>query len=443
MKIKHKYIEPLSTLLGRHPAEGKPEIADTVRWVGYSSLGIFISLVIFDLFEEDYISALVTSLGFIPILLSLILLKKDAVSIPSTILAVTLILLITWLATHNQGLYDIGILGYPVILIIAGLILRGRVIMYLAFLIILCLGWLAFGELRSWYEPVFLTRTNPEDFFIAGIIILIAGNAVYRLARNVYYNLARANQEIKMRREAEKEREDVIQQLKRKNQELDRFAIRVSHDLKTPLITLAGFLGYLENDLKAGNYARANKDFVQINEAAKTMGKFVDELLDLSRAGRIITPPTDVPFDEIVQESLKATDGLLKAKQVQVEVDSVFPIVHADRDRIIQVMQNLIVNAAKFMGEQSYPRIKILAEEVDNEHIFSISDNGIGIAPEHQEQIFELFNKLNPDTDGTGIGLGLVKRIIEVHNGRIWVVSEPGKGSTFKFTLQSPTRING
>jgi len=443
MKLKHKYIEPLSTRLGRHPEEGKAEIADTVRWVGYSSLGIFISLVMFNLFEEDYISALVISLGFIPTLLSLILLSRDTISVPSTILAVTLILLITWLATLNQGLYDIGILGYPVILIIAGLILRGRVIMYLAFLIILCLAWLAFGELWNWYEPAFLTRTNPEDFFIAGIIILIAGNAVYRLARNVYYNLSRANQEIQMRREAEKKREDVIQQLKRKNQELDRFAIRVSHDLKTPLITLAGFLGYLENDLKAGNYDRANKDFFQINEAAKTMGKFVDELLDLSRAGRIITPPTDVPFDEIVQESLKATDGLLKAKQVQVEVDSVFPIVRADRGRIIQVMQNLIVNAAKFMGKQPYPKIKILVEEVDGEHIFSIIDNGIGIAPEHQEQIFELFNKLDPDTDGTGIGLGLVKRIIEVHNGRIWVVSEPGKGSTFKFTLQSLTRING
>jgi signal transduction histidine kinase len=95
------------------------------------------------------------------------------------------------------------------------------------------------------------------------------------------------------------------------------------------------------------------------------------------------------------------------------------------------------------MGTQPKPRIAIGFEEVDGEHIFSVSDNGIGIAPEDHARIFELFNKLDPNTDGTGIGLGLVKKIIEVHHGRIWVESEPGKGSTFKFTLQEIPRING
>ena len=173
------------------------------------------------------------------------------------------------------------------------------------------------------------------------------------------------------------------------------------------------------------------------------MGKFVDELLDLSRVGRITNPPTDVPFDEIVRDALKASEGLIRAKQVEVRIDAIFPIVHVDRVRVIQVMQNLITNAVKFMGDQPKPRIRIGIDEINGEHIFSVSDNGIGIASEHHERIFELFNKLDPEIEGTGIGLGLVKRIIEVHHGRIWVESESGKGSTFKFTLQDMPGIKG
>lgn len=436
MKNKPAYKEPLSRHLRRHPDEAKEEIIDTVRWVGYSALGLFLALILFDIFEDDYLSALAISFCLIPIIISLILLRKETISAPSTILAVTIIFLITWLATHNQGLYDVGVLGYPVILIVAGLILRGKVLMYLSFLVIGCLGWLAFGDLYDWYDPVFITRTNTEDFFITSIIILIAGNAIYRLTKNIYNNLSIAKQEIKIREETERKHEEVIHQLERKNQELDRFAIRVSHDLKTPLITLAGFLGYMEKDIKEENYEKASKDFSQINEAAKTMGKFVDELLDLSRVGRITNPPTDVPFDEIVQDALKAVDGPLKAKQVQVEIDAEFPTVHVDRSRVVQVMQNLISNAIKFMGDQSSPIIKIGVENIENENVFFVQDNGIGIEPEHHESIFELFSKLDSGTEGTGIGLGLVKRIIEVHNGKIWVEAELEKGATFKFTLQ-------
>jgi signal transduction histidine kinase len=437
MKKGPVYKEPLSSSLRRHPQGDKTEITSTVRWVGYSAMGVFLAVTMSNVLLGNYRNALIIAIGIIPIVVSLILLKQDAVSVPSTVLAITIILLITCLATFGQGIYDIGVLGFPVILIVAGLILRGRMILYLALLIIVCMGWLVFGDIWNLYEPLYSPQANGEDFFIASIIILVAGNAVYRLARNVYHNLSRAEQENRMREEAENRREQVIEQLKRKNQELDRFAIRVSHDLKTPLITLAGFLGYLERDIREGNYERAARDHSQINEAAKTMGKFVDELLDLSRVGRIANPPTDVPFDEIVKESLKAAEGVLKARQVQVRVDSIFPFVHADRARIVQVMQNLISNAVKFMGEQPNPRIRIGFEEIDGEHIFSVSDNGIGIAPEHHERIFELFNKLDPATEGTGIGLGLVRKIVEAHGGRVWVESEPGKGAAFFFTLEN------
>lgn len=436
MKNKPLYKEPLSTVLRKRPDMDKTEITSTVRWIAIIALFLFFALLVLYLLMENYPSALAASIGIVPILISIRLLNKNAASIPSAILAVTIILLITALATYGQGIYDIGVLGFPVILIVAGLILRGRVIQYLALLIILCMAWLVLGDIHNHYDPIILTETAIEDFFVGSIIILVAANAVYRLVRNMHQSLSRAEEEIKMRQMVENEREEVIQQLSRKNQELDRFAIRVSHDLKTPLITLAGFLGYLEKDIKDGDFDRAVRDFSQINSAAKTMGVFVDELLDLSRVGRITNPPKDVSFDEIVQDALKATDGLLKAKQVQVEIDAIFPFVHVDRARIVQVMQNLIVNAIKFMGAQPNPIIKLGFEEIDGRHIFSVQDNGIGIAAEHHESIFELFSKLDASSDGTGIGLGLVKRIIEVHNGIIWVESEVLQGATFKFTLQ-------
>jgi len=438
MKNKPVYKEPLSIILRRHPHGDKTEITNTVRWVALVSLFLFLVLITTYLLQGNYLNALGATIGILPILISLIFLRQEEASVPSTILAITIILLITWLATFGQGIYDIGMLGFPVILIVAGLILRGQVIMYLALLIILCMAWLVFGALFNLYTPEYLTRTSPQDFFIGTIIILVAGNAVFRLVRNMYKNLSRAEQEIEMREQAEREREAVIHRLNMKNEELDRFAIRVSHDLKTPLITLAGFLGYLEKDINKGDFERAKKDFSQINDAAKTMGKFVDELLDLSRIGRITNPPRDVQFNEIVDDALRAAEGILKSKQVRVEIDAEFPVVHADRPRIVQVMQNLITNAVKFMGDQPNPVIKIGVSEKNGEHVYYIQDNGIGIASEHHERIFELFNKLDANTDGTGIGLGLVKKIIEVHNGKIWVESEPGQGSIFKFTLTRP-----
>ena len=136
-----------------------------------------------------------------------------------------------------------------------------------------------------------------------------------------------------------------------------------------------------------------------------------------------------------MQEALKAAKGLLKEKQVQVNVGSGFPIIYCDFTRIVQVVQNLITNAVKFMGEQTDPLIEINAEERGDEYVFFVRDNGMGIEAKYHEQIFGLFNKLNSNTDGLGIGLGIVKRIIEVHGGRVWVESELGKGASFYFTL--------
>jgi PAS domain S-box-containing protein len=228
-----------------------------------------------------------------------------------------------------------------------------------------------------------------------------------------------------------------VGELENKNAELEKFTYTVSHDLKSPIVTIGGFLGFLESDIQKGLYENIPKTISRIRDAAKKMERLLNELLELSRIGRLVNPPKDVLFGELVSETLELVDGQLRKHQVEVRVEADLPVVHVDRIRIVEVLQNLITNAAKFMGGQKNPTVHIGMKSINGEKIYFVRDNGSGIAPEFHDRIFGLFNKLDPFSDGTGIGLALVKRIIEVHGGRIWVESEVGKGTTFFFTLEN------
>ncbi|MEP7135117.1 MAG: PAS domain-containing protein [Chloroflexota bacterium] len=230
----------------------------------------------------------------------------------------------------------------------------------------------------------------------------------------------------------------LIQELETKNAELERFTYTVSHDLKSPLVTITGFLGYLEQDALAGNAEKIKHNINRISNAAQKMQALLNDLLELSRIGRIMNTPEEVPFEEIVHEAVDRVHGRLDEINALVEIQRDLPVVNGDRTRLVEVIQNLIENAAKYSDPKSQPRIEIgTADTQDHLTTFYVRDNGIGIAPRYHDNIFGLFNKLNAKSEGTGIGLTLVKRIIEVHGGRIWVESELGKGATFYFTLPS------
>jgi PAS domain S-box-containing protein len=236
--------------------------------------------------------------------------------------------------------------------------------------------------------------------------------------------------------------ERLLDELKTKNEELQSFTYTVSHDLKAPLVTIAGFLGYLEQDTRKGDIDRLNKDILRINEAVSKMQRLLNELLELSRIGRLMNPPEVVPFEEIVREALSLVEGRLQARQVQVQVEAGLPLVYGDRVRLVEIVQNLVDNASRSMGDQLDPRIDIGVEIQGIRSTFFVRDNGIGIEPEYHERIFGLFNKLDANSEGTGIGLALVKRIVEVHGGKVWVESQgKGKGSTFYFTLADKPAI--
>lgn len=243
--------------------------------------------------------------------------------------------------------------------------------------------------------------------------------------------------------EARVEREQLLQELasqnaelESKNAELERFTYTVSHDLKSPLVTIKGFLGLLEQDALAGEQERLEHDIQQIKSAADKMHRLLGELLELSRIGRIVSPPEQVALTDLAKEALTLVAGHLAERNVKVVIQPDMPLIYGDRQRLIEVFQNLIDNAIKFLGGQNDPVIELGARHDNQFATCFVRDNGMGIDPIYHDKVFGLFDRLDQSIDGTGIGLALVKRIVEIHGGKIWVESQGrGQGSTFWFTL--------
>jgi PAS domain S-box-containing protein len=234
---------------------------------------------------------------------------------------------------------------------------------------------------------------------------------------------------------AENERKILISELEVKNRVLEQFTYTVSHDLRSPLVTIQGFADMLIRDIEQQDSAKALRDLQYVINAATKMDELIRATLELSRIGRIANPPEDVPFKEIANEAVLQTAGELQAAGIELSVAEEFPTVHVDRMRIGEVLVNLITNSVHYRGEQPHPKIEIGYQRQNGEDVFFVKDNGIGIDKSEQEKVFELFYKVNKSSKGTGMGLAIVKRIIEVHGGRIWIESEKGKGTTVYFTL--------
>jgi len=245
--------------------------------------------------------------------------------------------------------------------------------------------------------------------------------------------------DITERKRAADEREQLIVQMEARNAELEQFAYTVSHDLKTPLITIKGYVGLLKQDLAAGNAEAVRDDLRRIADAGNRMHQLLSQVLELSRIGRVTHPPEDVGLADLAQEAVALLHGVLSRRKIEVQIAPQLPVLHGDRIRLVEVLQNLIENAAKYMGDQPEPRIKIGARRDGDEVVCYVQDNGTGIDPRYHEKVFGLFDQLDQKAEGSGVGLALVKRIVEVHGGRVWVESEgEGRGSTFCFTIQQP-----
>ena len=242
--------------------------------------------------------------------------------------------------------------------------------------------------------------------------------------------------------------EDLVEKrtekLKRKNEELERFTYTVSHDLKSPLITIRGFIGLLERDIADNNQVKIKRNMTRIDAAAEKMLNLLENLLELSKIGHTADTLIQVPLLAIILEAKDLVAGPIKENNVTIIIEKELPNIYGDYQRLVELFQNLIENGCKFMGDQSSPTITIGAsQQPDNALLCFVRDNGIGIEPQYHNKVFNLFERLDQSTNGTGVGLALVKRIVDYHNGRIWIESEgQNKGATFYFSLQTPTFPN-
>jgi len=241
--------------------------------------------------------------------------------------------------------------------------------------------------------------------------------------------------DITERKRAEEERERFLADLEAKNRELESFVYTVSHDLRAPLVSIDGFSSVLQKEFydQLGQQGQHYLDRIQAN--VSHMDALIGHLLTLSRIGQVVGPIEEVDVSGLLAEIQQ--ELALKLEEVGAEfvVQEPLPTIHADRGRIRQVFTNLIDNAIKFRSQERPLCIEVGGQEEDGFYRFHVADNGIGIAPPYYQQIFTPFRKLDPETEGVGIGLTLARKIVEHHGGRVWVESEEGKGATFYFTL--------
>jgi len=241
--------------------------------------------------------------------------------------------------------------------------------------------------------------------------------------------------------ELENEKHKLIEQqdeLKKINEELDNFVYVASHDLRAPLRGISSYASFLFEDC-AEFIGEDGKNYIeQIKESARRMDALLNDLLTLSRVSRIKNPYSETDINQLLNEIIESLAFEIKQFNITFTVEKDIPVIFCDRVKIYQVFSNLLDNAIKFLiKENKRPKIKVTFEEKAGHYEFSVKDNGIGIPEEFFHRIFEPFTRLHPQQayKGTGVGLNIVKKIIEEHGGEIWVDSTPGKGATFIFSI--------
>jgi two-component system, sensor histidine kinase len=225
-------------------------------------------------------------------------------------------------------------------------------------------------------------------------------------------------------------------QLEQSNRDLERFAYVASHDLREPLRTVTSYAQIIEKRYREKLDHDADVYIGYIVEGVKRMDMLITDILHYSRLNNMENTSEEINCGELLEQVVSSSQENIAGNSARVTWDEL-PVIIANRQQMIQVFQNLVNNAIKFHRDEA-PRIHVAVSEEENHWKFSVSDNGIGIDKKFNERIFVLFQRLNPRDkyDGTGIGLTICKKIVEQHDGNIWVESEPGKGSVFYFTIK-------
>lgn len=230
----------------------------------------------------------------------------------------------------------------------------------------------------------------------------------------------------------ELQKENLLSKLEKSNDELQEYAHIVSHDLKSPLRSINALMSWIKEDNAGKLDAASIQNFDLIDITLEKMEQLISDVLSYSSVGANINEKANVNLDEVITDLIKI---MYKPEHIAVTILNTLPVLKGDKTKLQQLFQNLISNAIKFI-DKDIGFVKINVEDVNTHYQFSVEDNGIGIDKKYHDKIFKIFHALNKRDDSTGIGLSIVKKIIDLHEGEVWLESEPDKGTTFFFTLK-------
>lgn len=272
-------------------------------------------------------------------------------------------------------------------------------------------------------------QTEEGRFFLSSIVDITLRKQLEEVQH-------KANQDLERQVEQRtQELKEINEKLEQSNIELTRFAYIASHDLQTPLRSISGFLQLLQAEYRGRLDEQADHWIDRVVENTHRMKTLINDLLFYTRIESQARPFTPLRCRDLFNDAVEGLAASIQEAVAEVRCDDL-PTINGDRSQLVQLLQNLIGNGIKY-NESIPPRVRVTARKNGNAWIFSVSDNGIGIAAKHHEKIFEAFQRLHTQHrwPGTGIGLAVCRRIVHHHGGRIWVDSEPGKGSVFYFSI--------
>jgi light-regulated signal transduction histidine kinase (bacteriophytochrome) len=246
--------------------------------------------------------------------------------------------------------------------------------------------------------------------------------------------------DISERKLAEEQKARLMTELESANEELKSFAYVVSHDLKAPLRAIGALADWLATDYTDKLDDQGKEHIRLLVSRVHRMGNLIDGILQYSRVGRVKEAPVEMDVGDVIHEVIEL---IAPPESVTIDIEEPMPTIVAEPTRIQQIFQNLLSNAIKYM-DKPRSEIRIACSDQGDQWKFSVRDNGPGIESRHFEKIFQLFQTLAPRDriESTGVGLALVKKIVEIYGGRIWLESRPGEGSTFFFTLPKTAPIS-
>ena len=285
------------------------------------------------------------------------------------------------------------------------------------------------------------TREEPLEAELArqGAARQRAEDLLEQKVRELHERDQALQREIQDRQKTELRLQQKAEALARSNQELEQFAYAASHDLQAPLRSITGFSQLLMKHADGKLDPRCDEYLEYIESSARHLHLLINDLLEYSRVGRVEHRPEWIEAGDAVRRAARMMDSEVKRRHVAI-LHANLPKVYADGGQLVQLFQNLIGNAIKYSRDEVPPEIRITGELRDKAWEFAVRDNGIGMEPHETERIFTIFQRLHTldRYEGTGIGLSICKKIVELHGGRIWAESSPGEGSTFRFTLSAP-----